>query len=170
MCCRAAGQPLVLTGGGAYHAAVHCAAVAAAQRQRKRTRRGSLVRRIIPSWLRGAVCGNSMSDEDAAGLETSQSPQSGVRNSVQADAAAMREAGTADPVSQPAEAHIAVVQPVASHAVVIGAGPSRLSTQQIAAEGIRGSFADDHVASSPKLTENIQSDAQAPAGMSTEVS
>lgn len=63
-----AGHPLQLNGSGAFDAAVHCAAMAAASRARKRLRRSALARRLLPTFLtRSASCAPVM--EQAATME-----------------------------------------------------------------------------------------------------
>lgn len=119
---RRAGQPLVLNGGGAYHAAVHCAAVAAAQRQvpphgdrhraRRARRNGFFVRaaRAVTRSLRGSGPGGSadaaMGDDHRA-IEDSSSSDG--------DSPSLPPAGAAgSDASQhlpPTEAHVALVHP-----------------------------------------------------------
>ena len=121
---RRAGQPLVLNGGGAYHAAVHCAAVAAAQRQvpppghagdrhrsRRARRNGFFVRaaRAVTRSLRGSGPGDSadapMADGDHAN-EDSSSDGDG------ASVATPGPAGSeASPHLPPTEAHVALIHP-----------------------------------------------------------
>ena len=122
---RRAGQPLVLNGGGAYHAAVHCAAVAAAQRQvpppgkmgdrhkaRRARRNGFFVRaaRAVTRSLRGSGPGASA---DVAMEDVESSSEDGSNDGASPSSAPAGHGGgsEASPHVPPTEAHVALVHP-----------------------------------------------------------
>lgn len=68
-----AGQPLQLAGSGAFDAAVHCAAMAAASRARKRLRRSAIARRLLAPFARSASCHATMDTATSADSATTES-------------------------------------------------------------------------------------------------
>ena len=115
----------MLNGGGAYHAAVHCAAVAAAQRQvpppqsgdrykaRRARRSGFFVRaaRAVTRSLRGSPAGGGNGADVAmveGSLGSEDEASDGHRSASSMAAAAAAEAASHLP---PTEAHVAVIHP-----------------------------------------------------------
>lgn len=68
-----AGQPLQLAGSGAFDAAVHCAAMAAASRARKRLKRSAIARRLLAPFARSASCHATMDTATSADSTTAES-------------------------------------------------------------------------------------------------
>lgn len=62
-----AGQPLQLNGSGAFDAAVHCAAMSAANRARKRLKRSAIARRLLAPFARSASCHATMGSGNGTG-------------------------------------------------------------------------------------------------------
>lgn len=89
-----AGQPLQLNGSGAFDAAVHCAAMAAASRARKRLRRSAIARRLLAPFARSASCYATMdtagsSNSSTAGVD--DAPAGPMRSALSASSLASTE-------------------------------------------------------------------------------